>query len=156
MMTQAMANYSDTQTTSFVYTLNQTMFANAFSETGHSYFGVSHLSDIPYVFDQAASYDASQADVDLASRISGSWATFARTGMLSNADSDPNLTIQSWNQGTEAGANGTRFHIEVLGGARPGMTEISSMGTRGALGQEKIAECCLFWNQEKILKELKT
>jgi carboxylesterase type B len=156
LMTQAMANFSNHHTTTFVYTLNETLFANAFSESGHGYYGVSHLSDIPYVFNQASSYGALKADLDLASRISGSWVAFARTGMSSTAESDGELTIENWKQSTQAGANGTMFSIDVLGGPHPGMTEIRSTGIGGPLHHENIALRCLFWNQETVLEELAT
>ena len=99
-----------------------------------------------------ATYDASQADVDLANRISGSWAAFARTGRLSNAESGSNLVLQIWNQGTKAGATGAKFQIEVLGGTHPGMTEISSTGTGGLYGTRKLHSGSCFGTRRRFWK----
>ncbi|RAH81943.1 alpha/beta-hydrolase [Aspergillus japonicus CBS 114.51] len=62
-----------------------------------SYLGVSHFSDIPYLFDQAQSSSryapyATAADRILSSDISDSWAAFAAFGSLSHG----NGTIAGW------------------------------------------------------------
>jgi carboxylesterase type B len=75
--------YSNLTTSNYLYVLNQTIFAPAFAEEGTSYYGVSHFSDIPYVFNQAKSrysFLASAADAKLSSEMSGSWASFAVYG----------------------------------------------------------------------------
>jgi carboxylesterase type B len=57
LMAQAMANHSAHV---YLYDLNQTLFAPFLAANNASFEGVMHFSDIPYVFNQALAYNASQ------------------------------------------------------------------------------------------------
>lgn len=83
LLAQAMANHFGRATRNYIYALNESVFEPLFAEANISYLGVSHGSDIPFVFNEAsaAAFDASKEDIALGSRVSGSWAAFAQDGV---------------------------------------------------------------------------
>ena len=59
----------------WLYELNQTTFTHQFPP----YFGVPHISDVPYIFNEVGA-NASASDILLAAQMSGNWTGFAATG----------------------------------------------------------------------------
>jgi carboxylesterase type B len=105
LIAQAMANYSLSNTTTQLYALNATVFFELEKKEDITFDGVSHFSDIQFVFNQAAAFNVSQADIELASHMSGSWAAFANTGKPTLTEDGGNLTLQGLEEATTKGAN---------------------------------------------------
>ncbi|KAL4786416.1 Alpha/Beta hydrolase protein [Aspergillus varians] len=114
-MAQMMGRYSTTSTANYLFALNQTLFREMYAAVDVSYLGVSHFSDIPYVFNQVESEDyapfASAQDSILSSEMSGSWAALhrlegPRMGMA---------LLLGW-VGAENGNGG--YTLQVIGEAR--------------------------------------
>lgn len=151
LIVQAMYNRSQsttTPTTTYLYDLNQTLFATAFAAEDVQYYGVSHFSDIPFVFDlvaENAGYAAlaSAEDVRLSGRMSGTWAAFAGRG-------DPergNGTVEDWPEsGSGEGMEG--YRVRILGGPRAGVVELR--------GYEEVVGKCALWNSREVLREMGT
>ncbi|MCJ1387085.1 hypothetical protein MMC17_010214 [Xylographa soralifera] len=129
----------------YLYVLNQTMFHN--NRFLPLLFGVPHISDIPYVFNEAPELflPISASDTALSTTMSGSWAAFAATGNpVLNA---PASTLQNWDSAYSTNSpfnsNGPDIiNIRVIGGIYDGPTLISINGTAGILSNEKILERC--------------
>jgi carboxylesterase type B len=131
----------------FTFTLNESVLAVGHAQYNRSFVGIDHFSDMPYVFDyvNTAAYAslASQADYDMASRMSGSWAAFAHYGQPTVPGlSDEellwrNLTFPDWTAG--------EGYIRVLGGTRDGMMLIDQTYN------ESIAMRCGFWGRDDVL-----
>ena len=150
LMVQSNANHSATATTNFIFTLNQTLFAPLYAEQNTSYYGVSHFSDIPYVFNQATTrYKdvASPSDIQLSSRMSGSWASFATYGDPSRGKG----TLSGWKSAVTAADNGSAYNydLRIIGGPDAGTTEIGGVGT----SYEELARRCAFWNSDTLLEQ---
>ncbi|KAJ5090261.1 carboxylesterase [Penicillium argentinense] len=95
--------YSDSTTSNYIYVLHQTIFSPLFAEQVTSYLGDSHFSDIPYVFNETTtrySFLASPSDIGLSSQMSGSWASFAASGIIGGPD-DGIATIDDKNDSFE-------------------------------------------------------
>ncbi|KAI1097372.1 carboxylesterase family protein [Jackrogersella minutella] len=139
----------------YMYALNQTVMREEYANAHHGFTGVNHLSDIPYVFDTVNgpewSPTAKQSDYDMASRMSGSWASFARHGqptVPSLSDEEivaKNMTIPGWTQAGWIQEDGRGLHMRVLGGPRDGMT-----WTFGDY-DEYLSPRCVFWGTEDVV-----
>lgn len=95
LMVQSNIKFSTKATSNYLFALNQTIFSLVFLEENTTYYGVSHFSDIPYVFNQATARYASissHSDITISSDMSGSWASFAAHGDPSRR----NGTILIW------------------------------------------------------------
>ncbi|KAI0838353.1 carboxylesterase family protein [Hypoxylon sp. FL0890] len=144
----------------YMYTLNQSIFSHREANTHRSFYGVSHFSDIPYVFDAVSNADwsaaADQSDYDIGSYMSGSWASFATFGqptVPSVSDEElvaHNLTFSNWTQAGWIQEAGLGMQIRILGGPRNGMT-----WTFG--GYDEIFDWrCAFWGGEDVLRQMWT
>ncbi|KXL45857.1 hypothetical protein M433DRAFT_154135 [Acidomyces richmondensis BFW] len=154
LVVQAMINHSlsaNTPTMTYLYDLNQTLFAAAFAAEDVQYYGVSHFSDIPYIFDlvaESAGYAAlaSAEDVRLSEEMSGSWAAFAGAGNPAGG----NRTVGAWPVAAPRGeGEGVgEYRVRILGGPRAGVVELR--------GYEEVVERCEFWNSREVLREIRT
>ncbi|KAJ5584256.1 uncharacterized protein N7459_004056 [Penicillium hispanicum] len=138
--------YSDAGTTNYLFALNQTIFSTAFALYNASFYGVSHMSDIPFVFNQAKTKYAelsTASDVKLASQMSGSWASFAAYGNPSKG----NGSISGWSDAKDAD---DQYKLQVIGGLRAG---IRTIGT-GADTYEALAKRCAFWNSPEVFEQM--
>ena len=148
LMAQSMASYSDGAEI-YLYDLNSTLFAPFLAADNGSYNGVIHFGDIPYVFNQAAGYKASDEQIALAGQISASWAEFAYSG----SPVGKNGTLQDWpaafTPGKACGSEET-FVIEVIGGPTPGPVQAGAT-LDPAQDFEEIGRRCAFWNRADIL-----
>ncbi|KIW13800.1 hypothetical protein PV08_08992 [Exophiala spinifera] len=150
LMLEANANFSATTTSNYLYALNQTVFSGSFAELNVSYYGVSHFSDIPYVFNQAATRYASQSstsDIALSAKLSASWASFTAYGQLSKGKG----TLQGWSEAVtlSSRSEGT-YDLQVIGGPENILQSIGPSGTY----DEHLLERCRFWNSDEVLAEL--
>ncbi|KAL3440252.1 Alpha/Beta hydrolase protein [Aspergillus insuetus] len=137
--------YSTYETRNYLFALNQTLFRDMYAAVNMSYLGVSHFSDIPYVFNQAQGYGeyASAKDLALSAEVSGSWAAFAALGQPSHGPG----TVPGWESAFENG----NYQLQVIGGSYNG-TRITGPSQRG--GYEDLAAKCAFWTSEDILAKL--
>ncbi|KAK5797947.1 hypothetical protein VI817_004238 [Penicillium citrinum] len=146
LQVQMNRKYSNTNTSNYLYVLNQTMFAPLFSKQKTSYFGVSHFSDIPYVFNQAKtrySFAATPLDIELSSRISGSWSSFASSGDPSRENGTLSDWLDAWdNAGIMA---------RIIGGPREGQTV--NVDSRSD-SFEDLMNRCAFWNSLEVLSQI--
>lgn len=154
-MVDAMANHSEPNVRTYLYDLNATLDTADEAEANELYLGVTHGSDLPFVFDETAFLPKVPTNlVQLGNQISGSWAYFAHTGTLL---AQTNRTLQDWPQARKDGYQGYQdgtLSVRVLGGHLEGPAVISAKGARGALAAENIVQRCAFWNSEKIQEQL--
>lgn len=134
--------YSGSNSSNYVYALNQTAFAQVLEESGVPFFQVPHFSDVPYVFNQIktrfASFDNSTSDARLGSEMSASWASFATSGDPSQGRG----TLPHW---SDAVSSNNTLSVQVIGGPTPGP---QSIGPEKSF--ESLMKRCTFWNSEKI------
>ncbi|KAJ5710410.1 carboxylesterase [Penicillium malachiteum] len=134
--------YSDPDASNYLYALNQTMFEVVLELEDLTFYKVCHFSDIPFVFDLATtSYSniATESDIQLASQISGSWASFASLGNPSVSRG----SLPGWKKAMSA--DGT-YNINVLGGSTKGMVTSDTY--------EDLDKRCDFWTSEEVLSQI--
>ncbi|RAL16899.1 carboxylesterase family protein [Aspergillus homomorphus CBS 101889] len=143
---EANARYAtSSHVSNYLYVLNQTIFSAFFEKKGVPYYGVSHFSDIPYIFNSAShgvyGSVATESDRQLASAMGASWASFATFGDPSRG----NGTITGWSRALPAGAGlgPSAPQLRVLGGSTPGNHY-----------NEQLMERCAFWNSPHVLAEI--
>jgi carboxylesterase type B len=150
LMIEAQRNYSATATSNYMYALNQSILRTFYEEIGAPYYGISHFSDIPYVFNQATTRyvnDSSQSDVVVSSNMSGSWALFASTGKPSGRSG----TLDDWQDAIQSSSlYHNQFNVRIIGGPNDGSKYIDESGS----GYEDLARRCRFWNSKDILREM--
>ncbi|KAI4242405.1 MAG: hypothetical protein LQ352_007243 [Teloschistes flavicans] len=150
----------------YLWALNQTAFRVGHELYNRSFVGQDHFSDIPYVFDYVDevpySLVADQSDYDIASLMSGSWASFAHfgqpivPGVSGTEDAARNLTVSPWDEVRQARRSG--LALRIIGGPKDGMVTIPSIDsgsrpTGQAVYDEKLATRCGFWNRPDILEK---
>jgi len=133
----------------WLYELNQTTFTHQFPP----YFGVPHISDVPYVFNEVGALNASASDTLLAAQMSGNWSAFAATGKPTDATTWP-VGYPSVDFATKSAVAPTEAVVNVIGGPYPGPAAISTQSNEGPVGQEKLFQRCAFLNS--IYDELRT
>ncbi|MCJ1392193.1 hypothetical protein MMC18_005060 [Xylographa bjoerkii] len=140
----------------YLYELNQTILTPLFLKLGQPEFGVSHFSDIPYVFNNLnPALNASASDFKLASQVSGSWSAFAAHADPSVRGTSNATLLPSW---LEAFAFGPRTEgigavVNAIGGPSSGLQGVPVTGPGlGPIVQENLWSRCAFI--ESILSEL--
>jgi carboxylesterase type B len=137
----------------FLYNLNQTSLEQNFTGQGLPQLGVSHVADIPYVFDEVDRFNDSASNALLARQITGSWSRFATSGYPS---SSRGTTVKGW---VSAWFGARKVDLEdasvmIIGGGEPGMAGLGS--DSGSLRDENIPERCGFLMSERVIRELGT
>ncbi|KAJ5745178.1 carboxylesterase [Penicillium odoratum] len=141
------SKFSDASTATYLYNLNQTLFTPFLAAGDELFYGVCHFSDIPYVFNQATTVYAdlaSTSDIELASEMSGSWASFATYGSPSRASG----SISGWS--SAAASSSGVYNVRVIGGPSSGMKTIRNSQS----SWEDLAQRCAFWNSEEVLEQM--
>ncbi|KAE9365784.1 putative lipase [Stipitochalara longipes BDJ] len=135
----------------FLYHLNQAAFSALLNAEGFPGEGVSHVADIPYVFDEVSQFDDKPADEQLAKHVSGSWSRFANSGQPS---SSKGTTIKGWLPAWEEDTVGLleRAKVMVIGGGRPGLSGL--VGEGNAIANQKLAKRCAFLLGEEVLRDI--
>jgi carboxylesterase type B len=134
----------------FIYDLNQTSLAQNFSTQGFPFLGISHIADIPYVFDEVSKFNNSASNQLLAKQMSGSWTRFATSGFPS---SPRGMTIQGWTPAIENGKGGLEhLRLMVIGGENLGMTGLK--GRNIEIAKQRLVERCGFINSEEVQREI--
>lgn len=147
-LVQMNQKYSDKKTSNYLYVLNQTMFAPLFAEQRTSYLGVSHFSDIPYVFNLAKtrySFVATPSDMQLSTEMSSSWASFAASGNPSGKHG----AVVNWPEASNPGSE-NQYNLRVLGGPNDGLTTIGHEKD----SYELLAQRCDFWTSAEVFQEM--
>ena len=124
LITTSMSQHSNHNTSSYLYAFNASEFTSIFAQDNAMYLGVSHFSDIPFVFGQVTSGPLAGLD----DQISGAWAAFAMHDDPSRAKG-----LDGWAAAERGGnAGGNRYNVRILGGTRDGQALIDSKnGTKG-------------------------
>jgi carboxylesterase type B len=141
LLAEANAKYSAPTTGNYLFVLNQTLLTAFFEQAGTPYFGVSHFSDIAFVFNQATTRYADTAtpsDKILSNLMSGSWAAFAASGHPSGLKG----TLSDWREEGNSG----RSNVQIIGGPRAGSESMSQY--------ERLIERCEFWNSPEVTRQL--
>jgi carboxylesterase type B len=142
LLAKANAKFSAPTTGNYLFVLNQTVFMGFFEQGGTPYLGVSHFSDIPFVFNEATtrfSDTSTPSDNTLSDLMSGSWAAFAASGHPSGLKG----TLLGW---LEEGKSGTS-NVQIIGGPRAGSIGLSDY--------ENLLERCEFWNSPEVTSQLR-
>jgi carboxylesterase type B len=141
--------YQGTENAVFMYELNQTALTATFASQGVTDLGISHSSDVPYVYDNVATFSNSSSDLDLGKQISSSWSSFASSG---NPSSPSAQTIHGWTPAFASSSNSPE--LMVIGGGNSGMTGLG--GPNMLIKQEQLKTRCAFVNSQEVKTELGT
>lgn len=149
-LTQMNHKYSNSSTANYLFALNQTIFTPAFKMAGYAHYRISHMSDIPYVFNEVATKFptlATPSHIKLASEMSGSWVSFAYHGTPSQKKG----TISGWSDAmaSSSTSNGT-YSVQVIGGSQPGKRTVDH--SRDAF--EDLATRCAFWTSPDVFAQM--
>lgn len=143
---------------SYLYELNETTFGALLQLSGAGFEGVIHVSDVPFVFNNAnigLGINAAQEVVQ--TRMSGSWAHFASTG---NPSGNASISLAGWGQAynkTEASVKGQAVQnasVRVIGGPNAGQHEFNKSSSVGI--ESQLLERCAFINSEGFYDQLQT
>ena len=153
------AKYAQHGATARLYELNQTEFSATFAAEGTPYLGVSHFSDIAYVFEWSALPGATAADRALAVAVAGSWAAFAANGDPARVKAGNGTTLGEWPVAFGDGANlkgdaPAEFAVNVIGGPSAGPETVTAHNGTGPLAAEKLVARCAYLNT--LYDELQT
>lgn len=145
LIVNSMAQHSGRNTSSYLYALNASDFSSVFAQDNATYLGISHFSDIPFVFGQVDSGPLAEVN----GQMSGGWAAFVAHGDPSRAQN-----LSSWQAADLGGKTDVNtYNIRILGGPRDGQTSIATKN--GTLGYgENIVKKCDFWNSREVLDQL--
>lgn len=148
----SMYNTASTDVSTYLYTLNASLFTPYFAANNLSYEGITHFSDIPFVFNQALAFNASNEEVDLASQFSGSWIQFAYNGRPSSQSGNVNSSLSDWPVAIDRKSEGT-VAIKIIGGMGQ---DVVSAGPSLEPEEdfEEIGRRCAFWNRPEVLEGL--
>ena len=147
LIVDSMAQHSTHNTSSYMYALNSSEFTSLFTQDGAGYLGVSHFSDIPFVFGQVDSGPFPS----LNDQISGSWAAFVTNGDPSRAK-----RLDAWAAADRGGKTDVdRYNVRIFGGPRDGQASIDSKDGNEGYG-ENIVKKCHFWNSREVLQQVGT
>ena len=137
----------------FLYELNQTSLAQNLSAQGFPQLGVSHLADLPYVFDEVYKFNDSASNALLAKQMSGSWSRFASSGLPSSSrGTSLHGWFRAWKEKERVDLGDAEVY--VIGGGEPGLFSLG--GVSGSLHDEKLPERCGFFSSERVIRELGT
>lgn len=147
LIVDSMAQYSTHNTSSYLYALNASEFSSSFAKDNARYLGVSHFSDIPFVFGQVESGSLARVN----DQISGGWAAFVTHGDPSRAQK-----LDNWAAADRGGKTDVKsYNVRIFGGPRNGQAEIDSKDGSKGYG-EKVVKKCAFWNSREVLDQLAT
>ncbi|CAO1604837.1 MAG: hypothetical protein LQ349_000475 [Xanthoria aureola] len=165
LLTDAVKRYSPGSDI-YLWALNLTVFRAGHAAYNRTFVGQDHFSDIPYVFNyvdrQPYASIAEQEDYDLASRMSGSWAAFARFGhpnppsLSVEENTATNGSVTPWTEAFSSTISG--LALRIIGGPRDGMTTIPLMdqdkkNDSKAFYNEQLAARCGFWNRPDVAEQ---
>ncbi|KAK5194292.1 hypothetical protein LTR92_005534 [Exophiala xenobiotica] len=143
---------------SYLYELNETTFGTLLQLFGAGFEGVIHVSDIPFVFNNAnLGLGITAAQKIVQTRMSGSWAHFVATG---NPSGDASITLADWTQAynkTQAAVKGQTVQeasVRVIGGPGAGQHELSMAAQGGA--ESQLLKRCAFINSVSFYEQLQT
>lgn len=154
-------NASNSSIPVYVYEQNQTILSAFLDQQDSPGLGVIHTSELAYVFGNFTPYkdtwpanliSPGESDYQLLQQQSRSWSTFAALGQPSI---DSKNTIQGWQPAYAAGDDMMDASIYVVGGPKPGMSELDGNGANADVAADKLKERCGFLNREDVIKQLR-
>jgi hypothetical protein len=133
----------------YLYHLNQTALTPRLAAFGIPDLGVTHISDIPYVFNSISNtsllLNNTAANRLLASQMSKSWASFATFGRPSVEGKE---TLKGWMPND--GIRESDARVLVIGGPNGGMSSLDGKAVR----EQRLAGRCGFITSAKVRGEL--
>lgn len=141
LMAESNAKFSAPTAGNHLFVLNQTVFKGLFEQANTTYLGVSHFSDISFVFNEASTRFAdtsTPSDDNLSDLMSGSWAAFASSGHPSGLE----RTLSGWREKEISGTS----NVQIIGGPGAGSCNLSDY--------ERLLERCEFWNSPEVTTQL--
>ena len=155
LLAQTMAHLSNKTATHYLFETNQTLFAPLFVKSGTPYYGISHGSDVPFVFTELFGYpNATEDQVQLAKAISSSWALFTNDGEPTSDTGVSGNALQDWPEGYHKGANVTSVAIRVLGGPKDGPVTLQQASSSGeGFAVQDLVKRCALWNSEAVMDQ---
>jgi carboxylesterase type B len=139
----------------FLYELNQTALTPRFAAFGIPDLGVTHVADIPYVFNEVSNpslgLNNTESNRLLATQMSKSWASFATSGKPSFRGKG---TLQGWTPAFTDVTRESEARVFVIGGPNEGMTPIEGKSANDAVKSQKLAARCGFITSARLQAEL--
>ncbi|RAH73826.1 uncharacterized protein BO66DRAFT_434818 [Aspergillus aculeatinus CBS 121060] len=127
-------------TATYLFALNQTVFRSWYVAANSSYIGVSHFSDIPYVFNQAQSDTPPFGSPSRGNGTIAAWTGFTNAAFSSSA------------RPHHESSRTEQYLIQIIGGPDSGVREIGQNVIRG--GYEDLAARCAFWTSREVVEAL--
>ncbi|KAG4440310.1 hypothetical protein IFR05_004217 [Cadophora sp. M221] len=146
----------------YYYVQNQTIFTPYLTSFSHPGLGITHTSELPYVYgdltvfntsSSAFQFHPSEADYALTRRQSRSWSTFAYFGNPVGRGE----TLKGWDEAYETGGGGMMdAKLFVIGGSEEGISGLDGGDQDVNVGVEKqlLKERCGFFNSREIIEQL--
>jgi carboxylesterase type B len=146
---------------SYVYNLNTSSLTDILTLLNASFYGVVHLSDVPFAFDTPSvgfGFGATAQNNLTATRVSGSWLQFAKAGNPSSSNTDNTLGPwpQAFNktQASIASQNVTAMTIKVIGGPNAG-TQNLTLAPGGKI-EPGLLQRCQYINSPAFYAQINT
>lgn len=143
---------------SYLYDLNATSFDSLLALAGAAFEGVIHISDIPFVFNNAnIGLGITAAQKAIQDRMSGSWARFVATGDPNGNGTDG---FEGWTQAynkTQATVKDQAVQqasVRVIGGPNAGQHVLNANG-QGEI-EPQLLKRCGFINSASFYQQLQT
>lgn len=145
---------------SYLYDLNATSFDTLLQLANASFEGVIHVSDVPFVFNNAnLGLGITAAEQVVQTRMSGSWARFASTG---NPSGNSSVTLANWTQAyNKTGAavkdqTVQQTSVRVIGGPSAGQYTLNMTAQGGSGIEPQLLKRCAFINSVDFYQQIQT
>jgi carboxylesterase type B len=141
----------------YLYDWNQTVTDQIIkAKLNMTGYGVIHTSELAYLYGnltlyatQGYPFELRPADLDLVTRGSRSWSTFASTGKPSLQGHD---TLAGF---TTAFPGNDELDIFIVGGPYEGISAIDGPRAKAVLEAQRLRERCAFINSDEIIEQLR-
>lgn len=154
LMAEAVTKYNvnNPGVNSYLYSLDVSLYTTFLEAENTSYLGITHFSNIPFVFNRATNFNTSNDLVALASEISGSWAQFAYDGRPTLQDNQLNhFTLSNWPAVTKNPAmDGGSIAVKVIGSNGERVVNVG-LDLAPEDDYQEIGRRCAFCNSPEIL-----
>jgi len=145
---------------SYLYELNATTFGSLLQLSNASFEGVIHVSDVPFVFNNAnLGLGITAAQKVVQTTMSGSWAHFAATG---DPSGKANETLADWTRAynkSEASVKGQAVQqasAQVIGGPNAGQHTLNMTSPASAVVEPQLLKRCAFINSVNVYQQIQT
>lgn len=138
----------------YMYELNETSFKDLYASVGTSYLGVSHFSDVPFVFKYADSLGQSDSIKRIETQMSRDWRHFVSTGSPSHMSLGSHSSTYWPKTFGESKVEATHLMLRVIGGPAEG---VADLGKATSLKSEAaLLRRCAFINSKEFYAQSQT